>query len=337
MIPSENASSSPQSSLPPSSPQADVIRYFPLPLFASIMGITGLALVWLKAASVWSFSHLFGYFFAIIATILFFVISFFTLLRAIRYPHELVHEWRHPVRINFFAAITISLLLLGAAYRELFPALGQTFWTVGAIAHALIVPFILHTWITKTHYQLNHINPVWFIPVVGNVVAPIAGVSYGHIETSWYFFAVGITFWIVLLTIIVHRLIFIEPLPPRLTPTLLIFLAPPSVEFLAWTTLNNGAIDNVARLFYYVALFLAFVLALNIPHFWKTPFFLSAWAYSFPLAAFTIATLTMAKTTGGILHLLALILVPLTTAVIFWLIVKTIQAIRKRLIFLPEN
>ena len=319
------------------SPRPDVIRYFPLALFASIMGLSGLALVWLKSAHLWGWPAAIGETVTVVATALFPLYLTLLIGKAVRNPEGLREDWRHPVRMNFFAAITISLLLLGTALKGFAPALGHTFWLVGAVGHALLVPVMMSTWLHHTHYQIPHINPAWFIPVVGNVVAPLAGVAYGHVEASWYFFAIGIVFWLVLLTIVIHRLIFFEPLPQRLAPTLFILLAPPSVGVLAWLQLNGETLDAVARILYGVALFLALVLASNAVRFLKLPFFLSAWAYSFPLAALTVATMSVAHLSGNsLLTLLAKVLVALTTLVILWLVVKTAQAAANQAIFLPE-
>lgn len=57
-------------------------------------------------------------------------------------------------------------------------------------------------------------------------------------------------FWLVLLTIIFH-----EPLPERLTPTLFILIAPPVAGFISYEALT-GQYDPFARVLYYAALFL---------------------------------------------------------------------------------
>lgn len=322
---------------PHETPQPDVVRYFPLPLFASVMGVSGLALVWLKAAHLWGWPAGVGEALTVVATALFLLYLALFALKVSRNRPGIVEDWRHPIRINFFAAITISLLLLGTAYRAFAPGLGYLLWGVGAIGHGILVPVIVHAWIHHPHYQPTHINPAWFVPVVGNVVVPLAGVAYGHLEASWYFFAIGIVFWLVLLTIVMNRLFFFEPLPQRLAPTLFILLAPPSVAMLAWLQLNGQVLDGPTRILFGVALFLALVLAANAARFLKTPFFLSAWAYSFPLAALTVATLTYAQLSEQAWAKgLGVVLVLLTTGVIAWLTVKTVQAAKKRVIFLPE-
>lgn len=48
--------------------------------------------------------------------------------------------------------------------------------------------------------------PAWFIPVVGNIIVPLAGVRFAPAEVSWFFFSIGLVFWIVLLAIVMYRL-----------------------------------------------------------------------------------------------------------------------------------
>ena len=48
--------------------------------------------------------------------------------------------------------------------------------------------------------RLIRTNP-WFIPVVGNIIVPIAGVDDAPAEVSWFFFSFGLIFWIALFTL----------------------------------------------------------------------------------------------------------------------------------------
>lgn len=128
------------------------------------------------------------------------------------------------------------------------------------------------------------------------------------------------------MTVILYRLFFHEPLPQRLTPTLFILLAPPSVGFLAYLALTDS-LDAFARILYFTALFLALLLASNALRFFRVPFFISAWAYSFPLAALTLATLEMGVRSGLGFHTgMGVLLLVLLSAVVAILIIKTVQA-----------
>jgi len=312
------------------------LEHFPVAIFSMVMGISGLTLVWLKAHTVLGLPVIVGEGLRGVASILFIILLVVYGLKALRHPQSVVMEMRHPVRINFFSTISISLLLLATAYVEAAPEVALWLWGVGAVLHLSLTLAIFSSWLHHTHYAIQHANPAWFIPVVGNIIVPIAGVRLASPELSWFFFSIGLVFWIVLLTIVLYRLFFHEPLPARLTPTLFILLAPPSVGFIAYLQLNEN-LDAFARILYYTALFLALLLASNAMRFLRTPFFISAWAYSFPLAALTIATLTMgARQPGPVFTLLGLGLLVLVSLVVATLTMKTLIAAGQRQICVPE-
>jgi len=312
------------------------LEHFPVAIFSMVMGISGLTLVWLKAHTVLGLPVIVGEGLRGVASILFIILLGVYGLKALRHPQSVVMEMRHPVRINFFSTISISLLLLATAYVEAAPEVALWLWGVGAVLHLSLTLAIFSSWLHHTHYAIQHANPAWFIPVVGNIIVPIAGVRLASPELSWFFFSIGLVFWIVLLTIVLYRLFFHEPLPARLTPTLFILLAPPSVGFIAYLQLNEN-LDAFARILYYTALFLALLLASNAMRFLRTPFFISAWAYSFPLAALTIATLIMgARQPGPVFTLLGLGLLVLVSLVVATLTMKTLIAAGQRQICVPE-
>jgi tellurite resistance protein len=194
----------------------------------------------------------------------------------------------------------------------------------------------MSSWIHHTHFQITHANPAWFIPVVGNILVPIVGVNFGHADISWFFFSIGVVFWLVLLTIVLYRLFFNEALPARLTPTLFILLAPPSVGFLSYLALTDS-VDAFARILYFIALFLGLLLASNAARFFRVPFFISAWAYSFPLAALTLATLEMGSRSGLLVYnWLGWVLLMLSSGVVSILAIKTMVAAFRGNICIPE-
>lgn len=211
-----------------------------------------------------------------------------------RYPQAVAREFAHPVKLNFFPTISISMLLLAVASLEISTEVSYALWLAGAVSHLLLTLWVMGFWINHPDIDIQHINPAWFIPVVGNLVVPLAGVAHGAIEVSWFFFAIGVTFWLVLLTLVFYRVIFHSPLPKRLLPTLAILIAPPSVGFLAYSLLI-GALDSFGRVLYGVALFLLSLLITQVGRLLRLKSFLSWWAYSFPLAALTIASQRMAR------------------------------------------
>ena len=312
------------------------LENFPIAFFAVVMGLTGFALAWEKAEQVHAIDipvHLFST--GLAAAVFILLLSVYG-YKLFRHPAAVASELNHPVKLNFFPAISISMILLGTAILELDRDVSFVLWAGGAFMHLMFTFYVMGVWIHHDRFEVVHINPAWFIPVVGNVLVPIAGSAHGFPELSWFFFSVGMLFWLVLLSIIFNRVFFHNPLPERLMPTFFILIAPPAVGFVAYLKLG-GEVDSFARVLYYSSLFLTLLLFTQIRRFIRLPFFLSWWAYSFPIAAVTISTQVMAAHTAlrG-LHLLAWLFLALLTLVVGYLIVRTLLATGRGEVCLPD-
>lgn len=311
---------------PESAPALPRIAYFPVSFFSMIMGLSGFTLAWKAAAGIFSSGTDIWIVFAYATSIAMIFVSIFYAIKIWHYPHAVLEEIHHPVRINFFPSFSISLLLLSVVWQQ--ETIVSTYlWMVGTALQIAFTLYVMSSWIHHTHYTLSHANPSWFIPVVGNIIVPITGSQLGYIELSWFCFSIGIVFWLVLLSIIMYRLFFHEPLPARMTPMLFILLAPPSVGFISYTSMV-GELDAFARIIYYIALFLSLLLAMNIFRFIKVPFFISSWAYSFPVAALTVATIKMAHLTSSLFfQTISVALLCMLTGLLLWLVTRTVKAI----------
>jgi len=319
------------------SPTLSKLQYFPIALFAMIMGTTGLTLAWQKAAVVLQLPALVSQVMLVMVACLFLAVCLGYVLKILRFPEMSLKEFHHPIKISFFPAFSISLLLLSVATLQISDGLSLYLWVVGSVMHLGFTLHVITQWIHHPKFQIQHSTPAWFIPVVGNIIVPIAGVEHGFTEASWFFFSIGVVFWIVLKTLIFNRVLFHDPLPEKLLPTLFILIAPPAVGFISYTKLNGGEIDGFGRILYYTALFLVLLLFTQVERFRRIPFFLSWWAYSFPLAAATIATQIMYQATGSsFLHLLSWVLLIIVSAVITLLLVKTAKATISGGVFKPD-
>lgn len=313
------------------------LQHFPIAFFAAVMGLSGLSMALAQAQRVMGLAVPAAEAVAILAGLVFIVLSGFYLAKIIRHRAWVMADLNHPVRMSFAATYSVSLLLLAVLALEPLPRLSAALWTAGALLHLALTLYVLNAWIYQPRFEIHHISPAWFIPVVGNILVPLAGVHHADPEISWFFFSVGLVFWVVLFTIIVYRMVFHHPLPDKLLPTLFILIAPPAVGFLAYLKLGNE-LDMFARVLYYTALFLTLWLLLQAPRFLKLPFFLSWWAYSFPLAAVTSATITMYRLTGGPFYRgLGYLLLFLLIIVVGWLTVRTVAAIQQGQICVEEK
>jgi tellurite resistance protein len=172
--------------------------------------------------------------------------------------------------------------------------------------------------------------------VVGTILVPVAGAQVAHADFSWFFFSVGLIFWIVFMTIVFYRLIFHPPLPEKLLPTLSILIAPPSVGFIAWMKLT-GSLDPAARMFYFFGLFIFLLILGKARRFIRLPYFVSWWAYTFPMASVTLSSLLMYKLTGLAFYAwLGTALLGLTSLVVLVVLAKTLAAAGQRRICVEE-
>jgi tellurite resistance protein len=312
------------------------LQYFPAAFFAMIMGLLGLVLALQKASHVVPTLAPAAPVVLALAALLFVVIAFFYGLKAVRYPHAVREDFAHPVRLHFVPTFSISLVLFAIALSQTAPDVAHPLLLVGAALHLLLTLVVLNEWINKEHFQVPHLNPAWFIPIVGNLLVPIAGMNFGYVNLSWFYFSIGIVFWIVLFTIIINRVLFHAPLPARLAPTLFIMIAPPAVGFLAYLKLQ-GTLDSFGRVLFGFAAFLTLFLATQAARLARMRFFLSWWAYSFPLAAMTVASFAMSEISAqqgfawGGLGLLAVLAV-----LVAGLLVRTALAVIRREICQPE-
>ncbi|TLP45047.1 C4-dicarboxylate ABC transporter [Cohaesibacter sp. CAU 1516] len=312
------------------------LAHFPNAFFAMVMGLAGLTLAAERLEKSLGVAH--GASLGLLIGTVAVLVALLALygLKAVRYPEQVVWEWNHPVRICFFPAASIGIILVGTAMEPFSHGLAVGVWALGAGLHLLGTLAVLTAWIGHRTFETLTLNPAWFIPVVGNIIVPIAASRFGLIELGWFYFSVGIVFWIVLLTLVFNRLVFHNPLPERLLPTLMILIAPPAVGFVAYVSLTGG-LDPFARILYNTGIVFFLIILTQLPKLSRIPFAMSWWAYSFPLAALTIATLLFAEKAQSDLHLIAGIgLFGLLIPVIVGLLLRTAKAIANRQICKPE-
>jgi tellurite resistance protein len=316
--------------------QQSRLQHFPISWFAMVMGLAGFTIAWHRAESTLELPvHISPWLLGITVAV-FAVLALLYLSKILRHGAAVKAEFAHPIKLNFFPTISIGMILLSIALLPHQMGISFVLWSVGTALHLLFTLYVLSVWIHHTHFEIHHINPAWFIPIVGNILVPIAGVRHASPEIAWFFFSVGLLFWLILMTVIFYRTVFHQPLPAKLLPTLFILIAPPAVGFISWLQLT-GSVDAFGRILYYAAIFLTLMLLTQVGRFARLQFFLSWWAYSFPMAAITIATTLMYQQLQlPFFKGLALGLLALLSLIILTLVVKTLQATLRKEICIEE-
>ncbi len=313
------------------------IKNFPVSFFSIIMGLAGFTISLQKGVEIINLNKIFGNVFLFLTFLIFIILGFFYILKIIKYPREIKKEFYHPIKINFFPTISIGLLLLSIAFLSVNILASKYLWIIGTSMHLFFSLKIISIWIQDKKFKIEHMNPSWFIPAVGNMLIPISGVLHAGLGLSWFFFSVGLFFWIILLIIFFNRIFFHEPLTEKLLPTLFILIAPPAVGFISYFKLT-GTIDNFSIVLFNFALFLTLLLFFQFKMFKKIKYYLSWWAYSFPLASISIAATLMYHQSGFIFYkYLYICLLIILSILIILLSYKTILNIIRKNICIEED
>lgn len=314
--------------------------------FSIVMGLSGLALAWLRAQTImgeparWLAMAL-----GAVAATVFVVLLVLSVRRAQQFGPAVAEDINHPVRHAFVAAVPVGLLLLLALFVQI---VGPTPWLnlawYGAASAQLVVTWwVLSRWLkpgtpdsSGSTAMWPGITPVLFIPVVGNVVAPLAGLALGHETWSVMQLAIAVFFWPIVLGLVLARRAAHSALPPKLLPTWFITVAPPSV--LGVVMLQLGAPAWLVQMAWALA---AFSLAWALPVLRKAAaegFHMGFWALSFPMAAFTSLSFGVAQVTPGntALAAAAMLALVVTNVVVFMLAVSTWRGLRAGSLLVPE-
>ena len=79
------------------------LQFFPVMMFAVIMGFSGITLAYKKASEVFLLPEIIYQTLSYITATLAVIIALIYLVKLFKYPSEVKKEIKHPVRVNFFA------------------------------------------------------------------------------------------------------------------------------------------------------------------------------------------------------------------------------------------
>lgn len=330
-------------------PAAQALKHLMPGWYAMVMGLAGLALAWHRAVPLMgeTAGHV-AWAVAALAAAAFGLLAVATVWRGFAHAGAWADDCRHPVRHTFVAALPVSIILLATLAVALAgPGTAALWlWWLGALAQLAVTWWVLARWwrgnapggLQDGVHQppglvWASVTPALFVPIVGNVLVPLAGVPLGQAEWSAAQFGIGLMFWPVVLVLIVVRLALKGSWPERLLPSAFIVIAPPAVVGLA--ALQLGAPLAVGWALWGMAIFGLLWAGTLLRRIAALPFGVPHWGISFPLAALAALTLRLA-TPGGLLAVLGPALLALASLVIAALLLGTWRGLRDGSLLAPE-
>lgn len=313
------------------------LKNFPISFLSIALGLIGFTLAWQKAELIlglpFKLSNYLLYF-TIMVTEVIFIIYF---VKIIQFPKEVKKEFNHPIKINFYPILAKLFLISSIIYLGLNMSVSKYLWWIGVLLQSVFTIIIMSSWIRHEKFEIHHMNPSWFIPIVGSILIPIAGIKHFSPELSWFFFSIGFFWWMILTTLVMNRVFFHHPIPDNLIPTFFILFAPPIIGFISLTKLLGG-LNLFGNLLYYFGVFMFILILFQYKMFSKIKFYLSWWAYSFPMDALVIGTLLMYHESNLFFFKIASwILFVFLNIIILMLILKTFKAIKNKQICINEE
>ena len=313
--------------------------------FTPVMGLAGLSLAWHRAVptmgeaargAAWAIGGM--------SALVFGLLALATLWRAVAHPQAWAQDRRHPVRHTFVATLPSGTILVATAGVTAFgPSSGtlagmllQGLWWAGCLSMVWVTLWVMARWWRgppEGGLAWPSVTPALIVPVVGHVLAPLAGVALGHADWSAAQFGIGLTFWLPTLGLLMARLVVAGPLPERLLPTVFIVVAPPAAAGLS--ALELGAPPIIGWMLWGAAIFALLWAGTTARRIAALPFGLTHWALSFPLAATAGLTLRLAPDSGP-MGLLGLALLALASLVITALSLATLRGLRDGSLLQPE-
>ncbi|MFY9262456.1 MAG: hypothetical protein GX483_02915 [Actinomycetaceae bacterium] len=311
----------------------------PVPLFASVMGVGALSSAWRWAAHLWDVSVGIANALLVIAAVMWVLIMVAYGIKIAFYSDAVKKELANPMRLPFFAAVTISALVLAAASSPVVPQAANVIWWFGAVGQLIIMLYVVSQWSKRSEIEMKHVTPVWLLPIVGNVIAAMAVPRVGNVELAWLSFGVGLLFWLGILPILLYRLLLAtEPFPKIMLPSYAIMLAPPAVVYISWFQLTGDATGPVSYILYGTLWAFAILLVMEHKRLRQVPFALTYLAYTFPLAALAVVSLIMAVESGVFAYeIMAAIALLVATVVVVFVVTRIVMLAAKGKFFEPES
>jgi C4-dicarboxylate transporter/malic acid transport protein len=343
------------------------VRNFGAQWFSAVMGTGALAISMFLASSRFTFFLMFAQLFLFLSIGMFLFFLILWTIKILYHFKKVKKELHHPIIGNFFPTIPISLIVIGIALNSIGPTLFNSslilfntlLFVIGSLGVFIFGWLILSIIFVHKKIDLEHANYGWFIPPVSHLIIPVLGLSLINQYTSSTLadivfiisivaFGVGFLLFLFVGSIIYHRYIYHELPISRLAPTFMIGLAPTSIITIILVKLvdavKNVSFDIQPNLIVPMIKIISvmmwgfsawwFILAvILLLHYLKNrdhPFVFGWWAYTFPIAAFTISN-------GAINHLLDYQLFEIILQIFnilllaVWIIVffKTLKAVKK--------
>jgi tellurite resistance protein len=241
--------------------KSEQVLNLPSGYYGMVLGIIGMGFAWRYASTLWPVTRWPGEILVALAIAIWLLLTVAFVLRAVRFPHSVLAEMRHPVMSSFVSLFPATTLLVSIGFVPWYRPLALVLFSIG-----VVVQLSYAAWQTAGLWRGRHpeeaTTPGLYLPTVANnFISAMACGALGFHDAGLLFLGAGIFSWLSLEPVILQRLRSAGELPTALRTSLGIQLAPALVACSAWFSVNGGEADTFAKmLFGYGLLQLLFTL-----------------------------------------------------------------------------
>jgi tellurite resistance protein len=245
------------------------------------MGLVGLGNSWRVAYPLWGYPHAVGQIIHACAIVVWLLLLSLYGLKWLHSPDAARAEMHHGVQGNFVALVPISTMLISLALWHFSQDVASLVFLLGFVGWLLFA-----LWYCGRVFTTGGTTPLithaLYMPwVAGNFTAAIVSNTLGWVGWDQVFFGAGVVSWLVLESVVLQRLLTVDPLPAALRGTLGIQLAPPAVGLVAYLAVTPQPSASVAHMLLGYALLQGLLLLRLLPWICAQGWSMSYWSVSF--------------------------------------------------------
>ena len=301
-------------------------------LFGMSLGLLSLSFAWRKFAYVSNFStQLMEMAFLSLGVFILCLLIVLWSIKAVLYPAVIKEKFLNPVLGPMMAYLPISTLLAVALILPRFPEyvlFGYALTILSLLIQVIIAWRVVHL-LSMGNIPTDQVTPALYLPIVpGGLVGGAALTAIGFPGFGYLVWGMGLGGWALLEMRILHRL-FAGPLPPQYRATIGIEMGPAAVSTITAITIWPNIPVDVILVGLGVASGPIFAVMTRWRSWTAVPFSFGFWSFAFPAAA-TASCVIEAVIRGGWPHEAAIIAITLSTALILFLLARTMILLIKR-------
>ena len=230
--------------------KAQQVLNLPAGYFGMVLGTIGMGFAWRYASTIWPVTRWPGECLVALAVGIWFLLTVAFITRAIRFPHSVLAEMRHPVMSSFVSLFPATTMLVAIGFVPWFRPVSLGLFSVG-----VVVQLSYSAWQSAGLWRGKHpeeaTTPGLYLPTVANnFISAMACGALGFNDAGLVFLGAGIFSWLSLEPVILQRLRSAGELPSALRTSLGIQLAPALVACSAWFSVNGGEADTLAKMLF---------------------------------------------------------------------------------------